>query len=151
MVQPSSAARVTRYMDKRSGARGAWSGHAPFPRRPGTGSVIAATRRRVHGRAMLAAPVDAARRLTPPGRKRLEHHILEEAHSGDEREEARGDRRTLREAIRGSGRTHYELAQASGITPAQLDRFVAGERDLKLATAAKVATPLGLELQPQSD
>jgi hypothetical protein len=46
-------------------------------------------------------------------------------------------------------RTHYELARASGITPAQLDRFVAGERDLTLATAAKVADALGLELRPK--
>ncbi len=54
---------------------------------------------------------------------------------------------TLREAIRGSGLTHYALAKAAGVAPAQLDRFVAGERDLTLATAAKVAAALGLGLR----
>jgi hypothetical protein len=32
--------------------------------------------------------------------------------------------------------------------PAQLDRFVAGERGLSLASATKVATALGLVLVP---
>jgi plasmid maintenance system antidote protein VapI len=68
---------------------------------------------------------------------------------GTSRKKPGGIVETLREAIRLSGRTHYELAKAAGITPAQLDRFVAGERDLKLATAAKVADALGLELRPK--
>jgi plasmid maintenance system antidote protein VapI len=68
---------------------------------------------------------------------------------GTSRKKPGGLVETLREAIRRSGRTHYELAQASGITPAQLDRFVAGERDLKLATAAKVTDALELELRPK--
>jgi plasmid maintenance system antidote protein VapI len=53
----------------------------------------------------------------------------------------------LRDAIKASGQTHYALAKAADVTPAQLDRFVAGERDLKLETAAKIADALGLVLQ----
>jgi plasmid maintenance system antidote protein VapI len=68
---------------------------------------------------------------------------------GTSKKTPRGIDETLREAIRHSGRTHYELAQAAGITPAQLDRFVAGERDLRLKTAARVATALRLTLVAQ--
>lgn len=56
---------------------------------------------------------------------------------------------TLRQAIRSSGLTHYSLGKAAGVAPAQLDRFVAGERDLTLATAARVAAALGLTLVAQ--
>jgi len=68
---------------------------------------------------------------------------------GTSRKKPGGIVETLREAVVLSGRTHYELARAAGITPGQLDRFVAGERDLKFATAAKVAGALGLELRPK--
>lgn len=67
---------------------------------------------------------------------------------GTSRKNPGGIVETLREAIRRSGRTHYALGKAAGVAPAQLDRFVAGERDLKLATAGKVAGALGLELRP---
>lgn len=56
---------------------------------------------------------------------------------------------TLRDAIRRSGLTHYAIAKDAGVTPAQLDRFVAGERDLTLTSAAKVAEALGLVLVPR--
>jgi hypothetical protein len=39
----------------------------------------------------------------------------------------------LRDAIRGSGLTHYALGKAAGVAPAQLDRFVSGERSLSRA------------------
>jgi len=52
----------------------------------------------------------------------------------------------LKAAITKSGLTHYALGQAAGVSPAQLDRFVAGERDLRLGTAARLAAALGLEL-----
>lgn len=48
-----------------------------------------------------------------------------------------------------SGLTHYAIGKAAGVAPAQLDRFVAGERGLSLATAAKVAAALGLVLVPR--
>jgi len=55
----------------------------------------------------------------------------------------------LRDAIRGSGLTHYAIGKAAGVAPAQLDRFVSGERGLSLATAAKVAAALELVLVPR--
>ena len=55
----------------------------------------------------------------------------------------------LRDAIRGSNLTHYALGKAAGVAPAQLDRFVSGERSLSLASAAKVAAALGLVLVPR--
>ncbi len=67
---------------------------------------------------------------------------------GTSRKKPGGIEETLREAIRRSGLTHYALGKAAGVAPAQLDRFVAGERDLKLATAARVAEALGLGLRP---
>lgn len=55
----------------------------------------------------------------------------------------------LREAIEESGKTHYRVAKDSGIAPAIVTRFVSGERDLYLETAAKVAEALDLELRPR--
>lgn len=53
----------------------------------------------------------------------------------------------LRDAIVASGLSHYAIAQQAEIAPDILDRFVRGERDMRLATASKVATVLGLELR----
>lgn len=52
----------------------------------------------------------------------------------------------LRAAIKASGQTHYAIAKGSGVTPAMIDRFVSGERDIRFATAAKIASYLGLTL-----
>ena len=52
----------------------------------------------------------------------------------------------LRAAIKESGSTHYRLATSAGITADSLDRFVRGERDLRLGTVAKLAEVLGLKL-----
>jgi plasmid maintenance system antidote protein VapI len=52
----------------------------------------------------------------------------------------------LRAAIRKAGVTHYALAKLAEVAPAQIDRFMSGERDLRLGTAAKIAAALGLEL-----
>lgn len=68
---------------------------------------------------------------------------------GTSRKTPRGIDETLREAIGRSGKSHYQIAKDAGVAPAQLDRFVAGERDLRLATAARVATALGLTLVAQ--
>jgi len=54
----------------------------------------------------------------------------------------------LRKQIERSGVTVYALATLAGVTPQQVGRFVRGERDLTLATAAKLAQALGLELLP---
>jgi len=54
---------------------------------------------------------------------------------------------TLKAAIKGSGLTHYALAKVAGVTAGQLDRFMSGERDLRLGTAGQLAAALGLELR----
>lgn len=55
---------------------------------------------------------------------------------------------TLKAAIRSSGLTHYAVGKLAEVSPAQIDRFMSGERDLRLETAAKLAAALGLELRP---
>jgi plasmid maintenance system antidote protein VapI len=52
----------------------------------------------------------------------------------------------LRKAIKASGLTHYAIAKLADVSPSQIDRFMTGERDLKLATAANLAASLGLSL-----
>jgi len=52
----------------------------------------------------------------------------------------------LKRAIRNSGKTHYRIAVDAGIRPAIIDRFMSGERDMRLTTAAKIAVALGLIL-----
>jgi transcriptional regulator with XRE-family HTH domain len=54
----------------------------------------------------------------------------------------------LKAAITKSGLTHYALASLAGVTPSQIDRFMSGERDLRLESAGKIAAALGLELSP---
>ena len=54
----------------------------------------------------------------------------------------------LRKQIEKSGVTVYALAALADVTPQQVGRFVRGERDITLATAAKLAQALGLELVP---
>lgn len=49
-------------------------------------------------------------------------------------------------AIKESGMTDYALAQASGVAASTIGRFTKGERDITLATAAKLAAVLGLKL-----
>lgn len=54
----------------------------------------------------------------------------------------------LRAAIKASGLTHYALAKLADVTPGQIDRFMDGQRDIRLGTAAALAAALGLELRP---
>lgn len=56
----------------------------------------------------------------------------------------------LKEAITASGATHYAIGKQAGIRPDLLDRFMRGERDLRLASAGKIANALGLDLVPTS-
>ena len=53
----------------------------------------------------------------------------------------------LRRAISKSGESYYALAQRTGVDAVQISRFMAGERDLRLASAAKLAAGLGMELR----
>jgi plasmid maintenance system antidote protein VapI len=52
----------------------------------------------------------------------------------------------LQTAIESDGRTFYRLGKEAGVSPEVISRFVAGERDIRLATASKLADVLGLEL-----
>jgi len=54
----------------------------------------------------------------------------------------------LSDALQSDGRTPYEIAKAAGIEPDLIYRFVAGQRDLRLSSAAKLASVLGLQLLP---
>lgn len=54
----------------------------------------------------------------------------------------------LKAVIAKSGVTHYAIGKLAGVSPAQIDRFMAGERDLRLSTAAAIAEALGVELRP---
>ena len=58
---------------------------------------------------------------------------------------------SLRAAILKSKLTHYALAKAAIVTPSQIDRFMLSvddprHRGISLATAARLAEVLGLEL-----
>lgn len=55
----------------------------------------------------------------------------------------------LKRAIIDSGLTHYRIAKDAGVTPDVIDRFVRGERDLRLETAGKIAAVLGMALKPR--
>ena len=57
--------------------------------------------------------------------------------------------KALQEAIRGSDLSQNEIARRAGIDPGQVCRFVNGQRGMTLATAARVADVLGLEIAIQ--
>ena len=52
----------------------------------------------------------------------------------------------LRQAITESSLTHYAIGKASGVDTAIIDRFMSGERDIRLETAGKIAESLGYKL-----
>ena len=52
----------------------------------------------------------------------------------------------LRKAIEKRDESYYALAKRAGVDAVVISRFVCGERDLRLETAAKLAAALGLEL-----
>ena len=54
--------------------------------------------------------------------------------------------RQLREIIDSRGLTAYALGQSSGVDPTVIGRFLADERDIRLGTADKLASALGLRL-----
>jgi transcriptional regulator with XRE-family HTH domain len=53
----------------------------------------------------------------------------------------------LRSAIKASGLTHYAVGKLADVSVSVVDRFMSGERDIRLETAAKIAAALGLELR----
>lgn len=52
----------------------------------------------------------------------------------------------LRAALVASGLSHNELARRSGVEQASISRFIAGTRDLRLESAAKLCELLRMEL-----
>jgi len=56
----------------------------------------------------------------------------------------RGD---FRAAFAASGMTRLALSKQTGVSYSVIHRFIAGERDLTLRTASKLADVLGLELR----
>lgn len=53
----------------------------------------------------------------------------------------------LKEAIRGSGKSVYQIANDAGISQIVISRFLSGERDIRMATADRLAKALGLKLE----
>jgi len=86
------------------------------------------------------ALVEAAVLDMPPERQRL---LMEGLETVDIQE-------ALRKAIVKSRITHYRLGKDADIDAGIIDRFVNGERDIRLGTASKLAEVLGLRLVPKA-
>lgn len=52
----------------------------------------------------------------------------------------------LRDAIRSSGHSQHKIAQLSGVASGAISRFLAGDRDLGLSSAGRLAEVLKLRL-----
>jgi len=52
----------------------------------------------------------------------------------------------LKQAIRASTMSEYQIAKRAGISQIIVSRFLSGERDIRLATADKLAQALGMKL-----
>jgi transcriptional regulator with XRE-family HTH domain len=53
---------------------------------------------------------------------------------------------SLRQAIATSGKSKSQLAKESGVSHPVILRFLSGERDIRLATADKLAAAVGVEV-----
>ncbi len=53
---------------------------------------------------------------------------------------------SLKQAIAASDRSVYQMAKESGISQIVITRFLSGERDIRMATADKLARVLNLQL-----
>ena len=52
----------------------------------------------------------------------------------------------LRRAILASPKSVYQISKEAGISQIVISRFVSGERDIRLATADRLAKALGIEI-----
>jgi transcriptional regulator with XRE-family HTH domain len=50
----------------------------------------------------------------------------------------------LRAAIHASSKSVYQICKEAGISPIVISRFLSGERDIRLATADRLARALGI-------
>jgi len=53
----------------------------------------------------------------------------------------------LKKALKQCRKSRYQIAKESGISPILLSRFLSGQRDIRLATADRLASVLGLKLK----
>jgi transcriptional regulator with XRE-family HTH domain len=53
---------------------------------------------------------------------------------------------TLKQAIRDSEQSEYQIAKTAGVSQIVISRFLSGQRDIRMATADKLAEALGLKL-----
>jgi len=56
----------------------------------------------------------------------------------------------LRSAIQANSKTVYQICKEAGISQIVVSRFLSGERDIRLATADRLAKALGISLAPRS-
>ena len=56
----------------------------------------------------------------------------------------------LRDALLSSDKSMYQIAQDAGVSQIVVSRFLSGERDIRMATADKLAQVLGLTLAKAS-
>ncbi len=53
---------------------------------------------------------------------------------------------SLKKAMKRSPKTSYQLAKEAGVSQIMVSRFLSGKRDIRLATADRLAQVLGLKL-----
>jgi hypothetical protein len=53
---------------------------------------------------------------------------------------------SLKKAMKKSAKTSYQLAKEAGVSQIMVSRFLSGKRDIRLATADRLAHVLGLKL-----
>lgn len=53
----------------------------------------------------------------------------------------------LKRAIQQSGKSVYQVAQEAGVSQIVISRFLSGERDIRMATADRLAAVLGVTLE----
>ena len=53
---------------------------------------------------------------------------------------------SLKKAMKRSPKTTYQLAKEAGVSQIMVSRFLSGKRDIRLATADRLAHALGLKL-----
>jgi DNA-binding phage protein len=56
----------------------------------------------------------------------------------------------LRDALRTSDKSMYQIARDAGVSQIVVSRFISGERDIRMATADRLAEALGLKLAQAS-
>jgi ribosome-binding protein aMBF1 (putative translation factor) len=116
-----------------------WSRHTKFPNQQmvtdmGKKVVECVVRSKVLSAEEIARDREIRRKIQgefPPKPKRAVPDSLSEA---------------LKRSIQASGMTVYEIAKRAGVSQIVISRFLSGERDIRMATADKLAEVLGLKL-----